>query len=288
MLNKTKVVGLLRLFRFELPFAAGVSVLIGELLALGTFPTVREAVLGFTSVFLLSAAALILNDYFDVAVDRVNAPDRPLPSGAVTRREVLWLFAVVTVLGLFTSSLIGLQALLVALLMWGVGCLYNWRLKRTGLLGNLMVSFSVGMTFVFGALTVGAPLESMVWYFAITGALIDLGEEIAVDALDAEGDREIGSRSLALTLGPEIALRISGGIFFAVVTFSSVPLLWGWVRPIYALPLLLMDGVIVYSTVKVLFTQTATPRRYLRWIYLSGTGAMLLFLIMRLLSEMRA
>ncbi len=285
-MRTTKVGGLLRLLRFELPFAAGVSTLIGELLALGTLPTLREAVLGFSSVFLLSAAALILNDYFDVAVDKINAPNRPLPSGVVTRREVILLFAVVTVLGLITSYLIGFQALLVAILVWAVGCLYNWRLKRTGLLGNLMVSFSVAMTFIFGALTVGAPLERMVWYFAITGFLIDLGEEIAVDALDAEGDRKIGSRSLALTLGTVTALRIAGVIFLVVVVFSGVPLLLGWLNPVYALPLLLMDVVIVYATVKVLFTQTSNPRRYLRWIYLSGLGAMLLFLALRMLDEM--
>ena len=54
-----------------------------------------------------------------------------------------------------------------------------------------MVSFSVGMTFVFGGITVGKPFEIIVWFFVIITMLIDLGEEIAVDTMDIEGDRQI-------------------------------------------------------------------------------------------------
>ena len=58
---KSKITGLIRLLRPELPFAAGVTVLMGEMVALGGLPSVREALLGFTCAFLLSASALTLN-----------------------------------------------------------------------------------------------------------------------------------------------------------------------------------------------------------------------------------
>lgn len=188
-----------------------------------------------------------------------------------------------TFLGLLLSYLIGLKALIFATLVWVVGVLYNWRLKRTGLLGNLMVSLSVGMTFIFGALTVGRPLEELVWFFTITAMLIDLGEEIGVDALDAEGDRELGSQSLALKLGRKSALSISGALFLTVVLWSGVPFLLGWLSWPYLLPLGLMDGVILYALAQVMVFETPSPRKYLRWIYLSGLAAMLIFLVMRLL-----
>ncbi|HSO11313.1 MAG TPA: UbiA family prenyltransferase, partial [Anaerolineales bacterium] len=92
---RKKLSGLFRLFRFELPFAAGVCVILGELLALGKVPTIWEMTLGFLSVFLISATSLILNDYFDLESDRINAPERPLPSGVVTKREVVFLSCVV-------------------------------------------------------------------------------------------------------------------------------------------------------------------------------------------------
>lgn len=56
------------------------------------------------------------------------------------------------------------------------------------LVGNLMVSFSVGMTFVFGGIVVDRGANFGVWWFGAIAVLLDLGEEIAADAMDAEGD----------------------------------------------------------------------------------------------------
>jgi geranylgeranylglycerol-phosphate geranylgeranyltransferase len=261
---RTKILGLFRLFRFELPFTAGVCVILGELLALGKLPTINEAILGFLSVFFISATSLILNDYFDIESDKINAPERPLPAGLVTQREVVLLSIAVTMLGFITSYLLGLAALLVVILVWAVGFLYNWRYKKTGFLGNLLVCFSVGMTFIFGGIAVGKPFEKAVWFFGIIVMLIDLGEEIAADAMDIEGDRLAGSRSLALLLGSENALKISGAIFFFVCVISCLPFLFGWIELIYVFPILLMDGAILYSTIKLLDSRLANRRIYIR------------------------
>ncbi len=279
----TRLRGLLRLFRFELPFAAGICTLLGEFLALGAFPTLRQIALGFISVFCISATALILNDYFDLETDRVNAPHRPLPSGMATPRDVVWLSIAVAAVGLLAAWLISLSALAVGLLLWVVGFLYNWRLKRSGIWGNLMVGFSVGMTFIYGGIAVGRPWNGIAWFFGVIAFLIDLGEEIAGDAMDLEGDRLAGSRSLALRLGREAALRISAGIFLLVILISSLPFLLGWLGWIYLLPITLMDTVILYFTFKLLVDdRTDFQRKYLRWIYLSGAAAILVILLMRM------
>lgn len=275
---RTRMLGLFRLFRFELPFTAGVCVILGELLASGKLPSTAGIVLGFLSFFFISAASLILNDYFDIEIDRINAPERPLPSGLVTERDVVLLSFAVTMLGFVTGYLISLEALLVVIFVWAVGFLYNWRFKKAGFIGNLMVSFSVGMTFVFGGIAVDRPFESMVWFFAIMVMLIDLGEEIAADAMDIEGDRKIGSRSLALVLGRENALRISGATFLLVIVTSSLPFLFGWLEWIYLFPILLMDVVILYSTGKLLDSRIVNRRIYIRLIYLSGLVAILIFI----------
>ena len=280
---KKKVKGLLTLFRFELPFAAGVSVLMGEILALGKFPSISEALLGFFSVFFISASALILNDYFDVEIDKVNAPFRPIPSGLVTRREVLLLSIAVTILGLLISLLAGLLVFVVAVPVWLVGFLYNWRFKKAGLIGNLMVCFSVGMTFIFGGLVVGLPFEKMVWYFALIGFLIDLGQEISVDALDAKGDSLAGSRSLAILWGVEPVIKLGSVIFFFVIGLSLIPFFLGWMESIYLTPILLMDLVILFGTIRLLGSKDEKPRRkYARLIYFGGILGMVFFIVFRL------
>ncbi|MPN00878.1 Protoheme IX farnesyltransferase [bioreactor metagenome] len=109
---------------------------LGELLALGTVPTIAEIILGFLSIFFISATSLILNDYFDIESDKINAPERPLPAGLVSERDVILLSIVVAMLGFITSYMISLEALLVIILVWAVGFLYNWRLKRAGFIGS--------------------------------------------------------------------------------------------------------------------------------------------------------
>jgi geranylgeranylglycerol-phosphate geranylgeranyltransferase len=279
---KTKIPGLLRLFRFELPFTAGVCVLLGELLALGSLPTISQMVLGFLSVFFISASSLILNDYFDLETDRINAPGRPLPSGLVTGREGIALFCVVTLLGFCASFLLGLEALLVGILVWMVGFLYNWRFKKTGLPGNLMVSFSVGMTFIFGGIAVGQPLEKVVWLFGVMAMLINLGEEIAADAMDIEGDKEAGSRSLPVLLGGENALKISASIFTLACIVSCLPLLFGWMEWVYVFPILLMDGIIIFATIQLLNASLVNRRMFIRWIYLGALLAIGIIIIMKM------
>lgn len=282
---RTKILGLFRLFRFELPFTAGVCVILGELLALGKFPNTRELVLGFLSVFFISASSLILNDYFDIESDKINSPERPLPAGLVTRQDVVSLFLVVTALGFIAGYMISFTALLVVILAWAVGFLYNWRFKKTGLFGNLMVGFSVGMTFIFGGIAVDQPFEKAVWSFAIMVFLINLGEEIAGDAMDVLGDRQAGSRSLPVLLGREKALKISAAIFLLVIVVSCLPFLFGWIEWVYVFPILLMDVAILYSTVKLLDSSITNRRIYIRWIYLSGLVAILVFIILKMVRQ---
>ncbi len=274
--------GLFRLFRFELPFTAGVCVILRELLALGRLPAVTEIALGFLSVFFISSTALILNDYFDLETDRINAPERPLPSGLITERDVIFLSVAVTILGFITAFFISVEVFLVIVFVWAVGFLYNWRFKRTGFMGNLMVAFSVGMTFILGGIAVNKPFENLVWFFAVWVMLIDLGEEIAADAMDIEGDRKAGSRSLAIVLGSENALKISAAVFLLVVAGSSLPFLLRWMEMIYLFPVLLTDAVILYSTVKLLDSGIANRRIYIRSIYLSGLVALFIIIIIRI------
>ncbi|NTV61092.1 MAG: UbiA family prenyltransferase [Chlorobiaceae bacterium] len=278
----TKIVGLLHLFRFELSFAAGACVLLAELLALGGFPSPVQAVCGFLSFFCISATALILNDCFDIETDRINAPSRPLPAGLVTKTEALVLSAFVTLSGFLFAGMIGVEAFIVVFIVWLAGFLYNWRLKKSGFIGNLLVGFSVGMTFIFGGIAVGKPFEEVVWFLAVMTMLVDLGEEIAADALDVDGDRKTGSRSLAVLFGPPAAMRVAAGVFAAVVACSAVPFLCGWLEWFYLPPVLMFDAVIVYSVNNLLNPRISDRISDIRRIYLGGSGMILVFIVIRL------
>lgn len=280
MTPSRKLLAMIRLYRPELPIAAGICVVTGQIVAAGSFPSPRTGLLAFICVFCLSAAALIFNDYFDYEVDRINAPERPLPSGAVTPTEALWLGAMTTLAGLASALALGLAAFLVSIPIWLIGFLYNWRYKESGLPGNLMVSVSVAATFWFGALTVGAPWMPLVWIFSAIAFFLDLGEEIAGDAMDSEGDKKRGSRSIAILKGRAFALRLAVAAWAVVMLLSLLPVALGLMERGYLALFLVSDAVLAYFSIRLLRSRNPqSGRSAMRGAYLGATLAILAYLI---------
>jgi len=279
MLTK-KIKAILQIFRPELPFAAGICVILGEFIALGEFPPIRELALGFFSGFFISGSAIVLNDYFDLEVDKVNSPNRPLPAGVISPREAIVLTALATLLGLGASLLLGFPSFILCSIFWLIGFLYNWKFKEAGLSGNLMVSSSVGITFILGGIAVGEPWNKIVWCFALIAFFIDLGEEIAGDAMDMAGDQKRNSKSIAIRHGRKFALALSGLFFGMVILISLVPILFHWLGISYLIMIFITDTIIIIFTMRLLKSKTPDEgRRSMRQIYLGALFGMLAFMI---------
>lgn len=283
-MNNSSFRALFRLLRFELSFAAGACVVLGEVLAFGGLPSLHQGLAGFLGVFCVAASVLALNDWFDVETDRINAPSRPLPAGLVSKRDALALSVAVALLGCASAAMIGFTAFVAACAMLALGVLYNWKLKKFGFFGNLAVGLSVGMCFVFGGIAVGNPFEPMVLFLAVMTMFVDLGEEIAADALDVEGDRRTGSRSLAVIFGARQAMRISASVFALVIAGSAVPFATGWFGWLCLLPIIAFDAVVIWSVLQLLDSRTQQKLRYIRSIYLAGTAMVLALIVIRLVT----
>lgn len=280
-----KIKGIVQLMRFDLSFAAGISVVVGEFVAISSFPSLNDLILGFMVGFFISTSALILNDYFDIETDKINRPRRPLPSGIIKPSEVIVLWIITSIIGFVVAFQIGYIALFMAILFWVIGFLYNWKFKRVGLFGNLMVSCSVAITFIFGGIIVGNPWNIILWIFAFIAFFIDLGEEIASDAFDIIGDEKINSKSIAINMGMDNALKISSVLFGIVIFISFIPIFLGFLEWYYQITILIIDIIIIFSTFKLLkITSIDEGRKYTRLIYLGATFALSFFVISNILT----
>ena len=277
-----KLKALLQLIRPELPISAGICVIVGQTIALGRLPTVEQIGLGFALGFFLSSSAMIFNDIFDLEVDRINTPYKPLPSGKLSTTEAI-------VFGLVTAAIAWMLALLInpfvfvlSLILWILGFLYNWKLKAAGLLGNLIVATNVAMTFIIGGISVGEAANPMVWIFGMIAFVFDLAEEIAGDTMDMEGDQKRGSRSLAILHGKKTALRISCVLFFVMIFLALLPILLGETSLAYILPIFLMDGAIIFFTIRLMRSMTHKEgHQAMRGLYISATIGLVAFILSR-------
>ena len=254
----------------ELPVAAGVCVVVGEVIASGALPDVTILILGFLVGFFISGTAMITNDYFDLEVDRVNHPTRPLPSGRISAKEVMILALLFSAAGLVAAGLLGPVAFALAQIMWIISNLYNWRYKETGLFGNMMVAFCLSQLFVLGGVAVGRLDNPMLWTFAALVFVFDLAEEIAGGAMDMEGDRKRSARSIALLYGRENALRLSGLLFGLFVLISMIPFLMGWLGSSLLFVFVPMNLAILYFASRLMASRRAEDgRKKIRQLYLS-------------------
>lgn len=220
---RTRVTGVVRLVRplNVVMFFAGVA--LGGVLAAGAdaFGEGGRLALAMLSAACIGAGANAINDVFDLAIDRVNRPDRPLPSGAVSVGAARAVWAVSSALGIGLGALLSVGHLLIAaasvLLLYG----YSARLKRTPLVGNLAVALVLALAILYGGLAVeavgGGLLLGAGFAFGST-----LAREVAKDIEDAVGDATEGARTLPLVAGPGVAVGVAVGA--VALTVAGFPL----------------------------------------------------------------
>ncbi len=157
----SRVLSVAQIFRPHNMLAASFGVGAGYYAAGGRDPA------GVVALALLAGLATgagnVINDCYDEAIDRVNKPTRPLPSGRVSRTAARWTYAGATVLTLF-GALVWLERdLAIVVIAWQVA-LYAYArwFKRVLGAGNLLVAGVSASAFAAGALAAGRPRAAVI------------------------------------------------------------------------------------------------------------------------------
>ncbi len=219
---QSRLGGYLTLIRPPNTIMIGLGVVIGEAIGLGALPSLLQAIYGFLTASLMMAGTMVANDVYDIEIDRVNSPDRPLPSGIVGKRAATSLAVVLSIAAIGFSGLLGPLTLVTALLALALMVYYNTRGKKTGFLGNLVVSFNVALPFFYGGLAVGS-IRPLLFAFSILAFLANLAREVAKGITDVKGDSLRQVRTLAVIKGPRTAALTSAALFVIAVLLSFVP-----------------------------------------------------------------
>jgi geranylgeranylglycerol-phosphate geranylgeranyltransferase len=238
--------GLFRITRPVNSLAAGLAAIVAYLIASGT--VIPEALLLFVVVALVTAAGNVINDYFDIEIDRVNRPDRPIPSGQVSlpaaRAFAVTLFLAGILVCLLTNGLCIAIAVFNSLLLVA----YAAWLKRTPLFGNITVSYLAASMFLFGGALGGLQGLYQVMPFAVMTFFAMLARELVKDAEDVDGDRTSGAVTIPIRYGIPATMYLA--LFCALMGFiaSLAPYLrWGF---FYLCGILPVDAIILVAVLR--------------------------------------
>ena len=200
---------------------------------------------------LAGAAGNVINDYYDIETDKINKPERVLPSGDLTDKGTLFLYMIMVLLSLDLALWAGWQSFLVVFISTGVIFFYSYKLKRVPLLGNIVVSIMTGMAFIYGAIVAGNIAGGIIP--AAFAFLINFIREIVKDIEDMEGDVRAGIRTFPTVSGVKPAIRIVSIAAIGLIILTIVPFVFEIYKIGYFVLIMLVVNPLLVVIIKLLF-----------------------------------
>lgn len=200
---------------------------------------------------LIAAGGYVVNDYFDVKIDRINRPDELIVTRSVSKPTAMRLSVGLSITGalcgivaaiLLRSLTLGSLFVLVPGLLW----FYSSSYKRLMMIGNLTIALLAGLTPMVVALANVAQLklsyatvlpymtlehDLYAWLggFALFAMLLTWIREVIKDLQDQMGDRELECHTLPIVWG-ELWTKVFVSMLI-VLTLAIIGHFWWHVLP---------------------------------------------------------
>jgi chlorophyll/bacteriochlorophyll a synthase len=186
-------------------------------------------IIGSIMAATLNAASNGLNQIYDLPIDTVNKPKRPLPSGRMSLNEA-WTFTIVTAVIAFVLAWSVAPGgrhecfwlVVIAALMTSMYSVPPFRTKRLGIWANVTIAIPRGVLLkVAGWSAVKTLFGLEPWYIGSIFGLFLLGATTTKDFADMEGDARGGCRTLPIQYGVTRAAWMISPAF--VLPFLMIP-----------------------------------------------------------------
>lgn len=210
---------------------AAVAVL---LMAIINFNYGIPIILGFITVLFATSGGNVINDFFDYKIDKINKPQRPIPSGRISLKNAKNYSILLFLISILLSGLISyLVKDLTPLILVFCCCLlmyfYARNLKAMPLFGNIAVSLLTALCFIFGGDILAFSTHSFLilqtgFALGFFAFFMTLAREITKDMEDIEGDKIESAETLPIVWGNRNSSILSS--ILIIITALVSPLLF--------------------------------------------------------------
>jgi geranylgeranylglycerol-phosphate geranylgeranyltransferase len=282
--GKIDPVAFLSIIRPQNCFIGSLTVIAGFLMGykqdpiLNLFDILIVLMFAYITYFTIAAGSNVVNDIYDIEIDKINRPQRALPSGRMTIKQAWIYVAVLSAIGLFFGLLTGPWSTVIVLAFIAIGYAYAAKVKTWGLAGNFMVAFSFAFgvlygSFVYAEQTMSYLIPVPSWLFFLTAFMILQARETIKGAEDVEGDRIRDVRTIARVYGFNVAAGVAALINLIGVTCYSLVWILGFAS--WDLwPLLILGSAIVLGAAIAPLTGPDDEKRLLIGSTLDKVGAL--------------
>jgi chlorophyll synthase len=187
---------------------------------------------------LICGTSQAVNDWFDLHVDAINEPRRPIPSGRLPGFWGLYIAIFWTGVSLFVAYQLGPWVFAASLLGMALAWAYSappFRLKKNGWWGNSAVALCYeGVPWLTAVVVMTGTLPRI--EIVVIALLYSVGAHGIMtlnDFKSVQGDRRMGVGSLPVRLGVNVAARVACVVMIAA-QIAVIALLYLWARPLQA------------------------------------------------------
>lgn len=184
-------------------------------------PQIRQKYLWLiiTASVCIAAGGNIINDYFDINIDRINKPHKIVVDKFISRRWVIFWHLLLSVAGIVCSMYVGMKLNLFWLGLANTICVlllfvYSASLKKKFLSGNIVIAALTAwtilvlllpeymfLTHITSAVDVYDKIFRLGVLYAAFSFIISLIREVVKDMEDVEGDRRNGCKTMPIVWG---------------------------------------------------------------------------------------
>ncbi len=226
---------------------------------------------------ILCGLSQVLNDWFDREVDAINEPQRLIPSGKVSKNQVMWTVLVLSVIGVAIPAYLGVPVMVLAAVGFILAVSYSAhpiRAKRNGWVGNAFVAISYeGLPWLAGSATYG-PNHHAAWS-AISGL------SLIVATIYSFGSHGIMTINDFKSITGDIQMKINTiPVLYGIKTAALIALIVMDLSQIATIIVLILSGKYLNAGLVALFMVAQLPlqKRFLRdpkgkaiWYNTTGT-----------------
>jgi geranylgeranylglycerol-phosphate geranylgeranyltransferase len=240
------LVGYLRLMRVQNCLIAVVSIIGTSFFASRSFMIRPRILLGAISALFIMGGGNALNDYFDDKIDRLNRPERPIPSGLIRRKEALVFSTALLSIGVGLSISLNLLAMSIAAANACLLIVYARYSKTMFFAANVLIALMTSSVFIFSGAIINR-IDINLIILASSAFFAMLSREILKDIEDIRGDSRSGARTLPIRLGVKRARAVSTILIFPALLLVFLPYILKTMSGPYLSLIILATTALVFS-----------------------------------------
>ncbi|MFW9771848.1 MAG: geranylgeranylglycerol-phosphate geranylgeranyltransferase [Candidatus Heimdallarchaeota archaeon] len=220
-------------------------------------------ILGAITYFFIAASGMVINDIYDIEIDKINRPQRPIPSGRISIHQAKIIFFITYGVGIVISIFhslffrLGFLNIILAVFFGFIGWVYAKWGKKSGFFGNLIVSVSFSIGLIYGAILNNALIPSYIYFFFLTSFFLLLSREVIKGCEDIEGDRELNVKTLAILIGIKKSTKMAITFSFLAIIFFILPNLTPIISPtLFLISMIFGLAVVGYATILMFYSKS--------------------------------